>query len=220
MQRSFAVLGLALLVAVPAVAAERGFYAGLDAGQYAYDLDTNGASRQITDGLADLGLTTSNPSSDTSEDGFTYGVVIGYQLLPYLAFEAAWVDLGNAEYKYGATVSDGTTSADVRASATVDSAGPTLSALGILPFGKGWEAYARVGGYYGSNDTKLRVTVGSIEQSASDDSSSTSFVWGGGIGYTRQLYTVRLDYQLFTDVGDDGAEGDIDRIALVAIKRF
>lgn len=220
MQRSFAVVGLAMLVAVPAVAAERGFYAGLDAGQYAYDLDTNGAARQITDGLAGLGLTASNPRSDTSEDGFTYGVVIGYQLLPYLAFEAAYVDLGDAEYKYGATVSDGTTSADVSASATIDSAGPTLSALGILPFGKGWEAYGRVGGYYGSNDTELRVTVDGIERSASDDPSSTSFVWGGGIGYTRQLHTVRLDYQRFTDVGDDDAEGDVDRIALVAIKRF
>lgn len=220
MHRSFAVVGLAALAAVPAVAAERGFYAGLDAGQYQYDLDTSGVATEITDGLADLGLTTSNPRSDTSEDGFTYGVLIGYQLLPYLAFEAAYVDLGDAEYKYGATVSDGTTSADVGASATIDSAGPTLSALGILPFGKGWEAYGRVGGYYGSNDTKLRVTVDGIEQSASDDSSSTSFVWGGGIGYTRQFYTVRLDYQQFTDVGDDGAGADVDRIALVAIKRF
>ena len=220
MQRSLAVVALATLVAVPAHAAERGFYAGLDAGQYAYDLDTNGVARQITDGLAGMGLTTSNPRSDTSEDGFTYGVVIGYQLLPYLAIEAAYVDLGNAEYKYGATVSDGTTTADVRASATIDSAGPTLSALGILPFGKGWEVYGRIGGYYGSNDTKLRVTVDGTEQSASDDSSSTSFVWGGGIGYTREWYTVRLDYQQFTDVGDDGAAGDVGRIAVVAIRRF
>lgn len=220
MQRSLAIVAIATLFTVPAVAAERGFYAGLDAGQYAYDVDTNAITRQITDGLAGLGLTISNPGSDTSEDGFTYGVVIGYQLLPYLAIEAAYVDLGDAEYKYGATVSDGTTSADVRATATIDSAGPTLSALGILPFGKGWEAYARVGGYYGSNDTQLRVTLDGVEQSASDDSSSTSLVWGGGIGYTRQWYTVRLDYQQFTDVGEDGAQSDVDRIALVAIRRF
>ena len=220
MQRRFAVVGLAILFAVPAIAAERGFYAGLDAGQYAYDLDTNGVANQIADGLADLGLTASNPRSDTSEDGFTYGVVIGYQLLPYLAIEAAYVDLGDAEYKYGATVSDGTTSADVSARATIDSAGPTLSALGILPFGKGWEVYGRAGMYYGSNDANLRVTVDETELYASDDSSSTSFVWGGGIGYTQQWYTVRLDYQQFTDVGDDGATVDIDRIAVVAIRRF
>jgi opacity protein-like surface antigen len=220
MQRSFAVLGLATLFAVPAVAAERGFYAGLDAGQYSYDLDTSGVTRQITDGLEDLGLTISNPGSDASEDGFTYGVVIGYQLLPYLALEAAYVDLGDADYRYSATVSDGTTSADLRASATIDSAGPTLSALGILPFGKGWEVYGRVGGYYGSNDTELRVVVDGVEQSASDDASSTSLIWGGGIGYTREWYTVRLDYQRFTDVGDDGAESDVDRITVVAIRRF
>ena len=220
MQRSFAVVGLAMLVTVPAVAAERGFYAGLDAGQYSYDLDARGIEGQITDGLAGLGLTVSDPRSDTSEDGFTYGVVIGYQLLPYLAIEAAWVDLGDAGYRYGATVSDGTTSADLRANATIDSAGPTLSALGILPFGKGWEIYGRVGGYYGSNDTELRVAVDGVEQSASDDSSSSSLVWGGGIGYTREWSTVRLDYQRFTDVGDGGAESDVDRIAIVAIRRF
>ena len=220
MQRSFAAVALATLLAVPAVAAERGFYAGIDAGQYAYDLDTSGVASQITDGLAGLGLTINDPRSDTSEDGFTYGVVIGYQLLPYLAIEAAYVDLGDAEYKYGATVSDGTTSADVNARATIDSAGPTLSALGILPFGKGWEFYGRAGVYYGSNDTNLRVTVDGTGQSAGDDSSSTSLVWGGGIGYTREWNTVRLDYQQFTDVGDDGAESDVDRIAIVAIRRF
>ncbi len=222
MKRAFAVMGLATLVAGPAVAADRGFYAGADVGQFAYDLDTNGVASQITDGLAGLGLSTSGVRTDTSEDGFTYGLVLGYQWLPYLAIEAAYVDLGDAEYKFGATVSDGTTSADVRARATIDSAGPSLSALGMLPFGRGWEVYGRLGVHFGSNDANLRVDLDGSGQSASDDSSSTSFVWGGGLGYTQGKYTCRLDYQRFEDVGDQDVTGDVsvDRITIVALARF
>jgi OOP family OmpA-OmpF porin len=221
MRRILAVAGLALLVAAPANAADTGFYAGVDFGQYSHDLDANGLSGQVGSALADLGLTVSNASSDTSEDGFTYGVLVGYQFLPYLAVEAAYVDLGNAEFKSSATVSDGVTSADVSAQVTTESSGPALSALGILPFMKGWEAHVRAGVYFSSNDATARLTADGFGESASDSSNSTEFVWGAGIGYTRGNYTGRLDYQQYTDVGDGSTgEASIDRITFVAIVRF
>ena len=221
MRRIVAVTGMALLVAAPANAVDTGFYAGVDVGQYSHDLDANGLSRQIDGALGDLGLTVSNASSDSSEDGFTYGVLIGYQFLPYLAVEAAYVDLGDAEFKRNATVSDGVTSADMRAQATTESSGPALSALGILPFMKGWEVHARAGVYFGSNDATARLRVDGFEQSASESSNSTEFLWGAGIGYTRGNYTGRLDYQQYTDVGDGSTgEASIDRLSFVAIVRF
>jgi len=140
MKRLIALAGLAVLAAAPASAGDRGFYAGFDLGQYSHDLDANGISRQFDAALGGLGLTTSNFSSDTSEDGFTYGVLVGYQFLPYVAVEAAYVDLGDAEYKGRATVSDGVTSADMNAQYTTESSGPSLSVLGILPFMKTWAA--------------------------------------------------------------------------------
>jgi OOP family OmpA-OmpF porin len=216
-----ALAGLGLLVAASANAADTGFYAGLDFGQYSHDLDANGYGRQIDGALGDLGLTVSNASSDTSEDGFTYGVLVGYQFRPYLAVEAAYVDLGDAEFKRNATVSDGVTSADLRAAVTTESSGPSLSALGILPFMKGWEVHARAGVYFSSNDATARLAVDGLEETASDSSNSTEFVWGAGIGYTRGNYTTRLDYQQYTDVGDSSTgEANIDRITLVAIFRF
>jgi len=221
MKRILAVVGLAALAAAPAQAVDQGFYAGFDFGQYSYDLDTGGVAQQISDQLAGLGLATSNVRTDTSEDGFTYGVVVGYQVRPYLAVEAAYVDLGSAEYKFNATVSDGTTSSELRSQLTTDSSGPTLSALGILPFGKGWELYGRVGVYFASNEAALRLSADGIEESVSDDSSSQELLWGGGLGYTRGKYSVRLDYQQFTDVGDDSTgEASIDRLAVGAIFRF
>jgi hypothetical protein len=131
------------------------------------------------------------------------------------------VDLGDAEYKRNGTVSDGVTSGDLRSQLTTESSGPSLSALGILPFMKGWEAHARAGVYFSSNDATARLTIDGVEDSASDSSNSTEFVWGAGIGYTRGNYTGRLDYQQYTDVGDSSTgEANIDRLTFVAIVRF
>lgn len=221
MRHIVAVAGLGLLVATSASAADTGFYAGLDFGQYSHDLDSNGFGRQVDGALGDLGLTVSSSASDSSEDGFTYGVLVGYQFLPYLAVEAAYVDLGDAEVKTNATVSDGFTSADLRAKATTGSSGPSLSALGILPFMKNWEVHARAGVYFSNNDATARLAIDGLEETANDSSNSTEFVWGAGIGYTRGDYTTRLDYQQYTDVGDSSTgEASIDRLTLVAIFRF
>lgn len=221
MRRIVAVAGLGLLVATSANAADTGFYVGVDVGQYSHDLDANGFGSQVDGALGDLGLTVSSASSDSSEDGFTYGVLVGYQFLPYLAVEAAYVDLGDAEVKSNATVSDGVTSADLRAKATTGSSGPSLSALGILPFMKSWEVHARAGVYFSNNDATSRLAIDELELTGSDSSNSTEFMWGAGIGYTRGNYTTRLDYQQYTDVGDSSTgEASIDRLTLVAIFRF
>ena len=221
MNRIVALAGLALLVTAPANAADKGFYAGLDLGQSSHDLDASGLSSELDSVLGDVGLTITSASTDTSEDGFTYGVLVGYQFLPYLAVEAAFVDLGDAEYKRSGSVTDGVTSGELSAQYTTESSGPSLSALGILPFMKGWEVYGRAGVYFSNNDVTARLAIDGLEDSSSDDSNSTEFLWGAGIGYTRGDYTVRLDYQQFVDVGDSSAgETTMDRLALVAIGRF
>jgi opacity protein-like surface antigen len=222
MKRTFALVGLAALVSTPAVAAERGFYFGLDAGQYTYDLDQRGIDRLVVGALEDIGLDVLDGRSETSEDGFTYGIILGYQILPYLAVEAAYVDLGEFEYKGNALVSDGVNTADLNAQLTGESSGATLSALGILPLVSGWEVYGRAGVYFGSNDADVQFTADGISESASDSSNSTEFLWGVGAGYTRGDWTVRLDFQQFTDVGDSDTTGDVNvnRIALGAVYRY
>lgn len=221
MRRIVAVAGMGLLVATSADAADTGFYAGVDLGQYSHDLDANGFGRQVEDALGELGLAVSGASTDSSEDGFTYGVLVGYQFLPYLAVEAAYVDLGDAETNYRATVSDGVMSADLRARATTESSGPSLSALAILPFMNSWEIHARAGVYFSNNDVTARLAIDGSEEPASDSSNSTEFMWGAGIGYTRGNYTTRLDYQQYTDVGDSSTgEASVDRLTLAAIFRF
>lgn len=223
MKCTIALLGLAALVSTPAVAAERGFYIGLDAGQYEYDLDQRDLDRTVEDSVGEVGLTVIDGSSDTSEDGFTYGIILGYQILPYLAVEAAYVDLGDAEYKASGTVSDGVTTGEMNAKLTAESSGPTVSVLGILPvFASGWEVYGRAGVYFASNDAAAQFSIDGVSEQVSDSSNSTEFLWGVGAGYTRGDWTLRLDFQQFTDVGDSDTSGDVNvnRIVLGAIYRY
>jgi OmpA-OmpF porin, OOP family len=223
MKRTIALLGLAALVSTPAIAAERGFYFGLDGGQYSYDLDQRGLDRTVEDSLSDVGLVVTDGNSETSEDGFTYGIIFGYQILRYLAVEAAYVDLGDAEYKSSGSVTDGVITAGMNAQLTAESSGPTVSVLGVLPvFASGWEVYGRAGVYFASNDVGARFSIDGVTEEDSDSSNSTEFLWGVGTGYTRGDWTVRLDFQQFTDVGDSDTDGDVNvnRIVLGAIYRY
>jgi len=222
MKSRLALLTLAALASSPALAAERGFYAGLDLGQASYDLDRRDIDSQIVDAFDSLGLAVLSGSSSTSEDGFTYGITLGYQILPYLAVEASYVDLDDAEYRGSATVTDGVATADFRTQVTTESSGPALSVLGILPLPRNWEVYARAGVYFSSTDVTARLSSGDVVFAASDSSNSEEFLWGAGVGYSRDQWTVRLDYQQYTDVGDEDVLGEVnvDRIAFSALYRF
>jgi len=215
-------LTLAALAASPSIAAERGFYAGFDLGQSRYDLDLRDIDGRVVDAFDSLGLSVLSGESSTSEDGFTYGITFGYQILPYLAVEASYVDLDDAEYRGSATVTDGVSAADFRTQVTTESSGPALSVLGILPLPRNWEVYARAGLYFSNTDVTAQLSSGDLVSSASDSSSSEEFLWGAGVGYSRDRWTVRLDYQQYTDVGDEDVLGEvnIDRIAFSALYRF
>ena len=218
MKRILALAVLAALTSTPAVAEDRGFYWGFDLGQYQHDLDQNALDSMLVDDLDSVGLTVLSGSSQTSEDGFTWGLTLGYQFFRYLAVEAAWVDLGSSEYKASVDATDGVDVYALDTKITADSAGATLSALGILPFAESWQVYGRAGMYFAGND--LEVTVDGA--SGEDSDNTQEFYWGVGGGYTAGQWTTRLEYQQYMDVGDDSTTGetDISRITLGAIYRF
>jgi len=231
MKRICAVLGLATLVATPAVAGDggtwghlwdgSGIYFGADLGQYTWDLDRNSLDGDVINSLGDVGLSVIDGGSDLSDDGFTWGLTLGYQLFPFLAFEAAYVDLGSAEYKAGATVTDGVNTGSFSTRMDVESQGAAVSGLAILPFARHWQVFGRAGAYFGNNDSTVQATLDGVEARQSGSNNSTSFLWGAGLGYTNANWTTRLEYQQYTDVGEDsGFSGvDIDRIVLAAVYR-
>jgi len=223
MKKILALAALAALSTTPAVAQDRGFYWGFDAGQYQYNLDQNDLDNALVDSLESEGFDVLSGRSETSEDGFTWGLTLGYQFFRYLAVEAAWVDLGSAEYKASVEVAGDGSIIPLDTKITTDSAGATLSALGILPFASNWQVYGRAGVYFASNDLELRVSSDGFGPPPAEDSDNTQeFYWGLGAGYTQAHWTLRLEWQQYMDVGDDSTTGetDIDRITLGAIYKF
>lgn len=227
MKSRIALAVLAAMASLPVHAQDRdiwqnsGFYWGADFGQTSTDLDRSGLDRGIENALVDGGLAVLDGRSETSEDAFTWGLTLGYQIIRYVAVELAYVDLGEAEYKSRLTVSDGVASSDLNTTVNVASSGAALSGVGTLPIGAGWEVLGRVGMYFGSNDLDVSVDTGGLGNSLDDSSSSQSLMWGAGLGYTARQWTVRLEYQQYTDVGDDDGFGeyDVDRITLGAVYR-
>lgn len=222
MKRILALAVLASLAAAPAMAADndRGFYWGFDLGQFQYNLDKRALDNVVIDGIVGSGLTILSGASDTSEDGFTWGLMGGYQFFKYLAVEAGYVDLGTAEYRANVSASDIGGTYAISERLEYDSRGFVVSALGILPF-DAWSLYGRLGYYLANNDATVTTIVDDSGVSFKDGDNSQDFYWGVGGGYTQGHWTLRLEYQQYMDVGDTPQfESDIDRITIGAIYKF
>lgn len=204
-----------------AALAEPGFYVGAELGQGSVDSDKRGLDNSLIAAFGDLGLAVVNATSEVSEDAFTYGLVIGYQILPYLAVEASYIDAGAFEYKARGTVTDGISAVDARLDLEGTAKGPTLSALAILPLGA-WSAYGRAGVFFADIDYEISASAAGESASLDDSSSSENFLWGVGFGYTNADWTTRLEYQQIQDLGDNDVAGKADgsRLILGAIYRF
>lgn len=217
-----AVATVALLGASASVAQDTGFYVGADVGQSSIDSNQRGLDSTVVAAFESFGVTVLDGSSEVSEDAFTWGLIVGYRVLPYLAFEASYGDLGSFEYKARGTLSNGVSVTDGRVHIEANGQGPTLSALGILPIRDLWSVYARAGVAFMDVDYDISVTVD--DQSASDSlsRSSENFLWGVGAGFTGGHWTTRVEYQQITDVGDNDVIGkaDVSRIVLGVIYRF
>ena len=97
---------------------------------------------------------------DDSDTGF--GLVGGYQLNDYFAFEFAYVDLGSVSYDLSARVSDGTNEADADVQLESSADGPVLSALGSLPIGERFSVFGRVGFSLMNAKGTARITINDV----------------------------------------------------------
>ncbi len=211
-----------LLVSMNSFGQERGFYVGADLGQGSVDSDRRGLDNSLVAAFNEFGVDVLDGTSEVSEDGFTWGLILGYQILPYLAVEAAYIDFGKFEYKARGTLTDGVSVTDGTFRLNASNKGPALSALGILPFGDGFSVFGRVGVAFSSIDYDVQLTVGDESASARPSGNSQNFLWGAGIGYTASQWTTRLEYQQVNDVGDNDVAGkaDVSRIVLGAVYHF
>lgn len=205
-----------------AQAADTPWYFGLTAGQADYDISGDDADAVVLDAFVTNGFTvlSGNSSLDTKDSAF--GALAGLRLLPYLAVEAAYVDLGEAKYAAAGLVTDGVSVVPASIALDAQSKGPTVSALGILPLTDQWELFARGGVFFAKTEQNANVLIGGFP--GSDRVSDNSVEGLAGIGGALNLgehFTIRAEFARYFDVGDDDTgEIDIDVLSAGFIYRL
>jgi OmpA-OmpF porin, OOP family len=210
-------------VAQTAAANEPGFYIGGYAGMTSKEVP-RAPFDEFKNGLHAFSFFTATEdrlSFDDSDIGF--GIVGGYRLNRYLAFEGGYVDLGKVVLQSRATGTfpedNGALDIDVES----ETSGFTVSALGTLPLSRDWELFARGGALFASN--KIRFTVDSRGEDflpplgphfSQSGAKSTTDVYAG-LGVSRrilEIYDARLEYQRVFKAGLDetGGTGDLDSL--------
>jgi opacity protein-like surface antigen len=206
--------GVALLVAVAcaasvaAHAAEGGFYVGAGGG---------GSNVSVTD------WNDNNDHNDCCgyyyQDGDgngAYSIHAGYRFMPYLAVEIGYVDSGKPQWHENG-VFIGELGDFFNLSVDLEKLEATqVSVLGILPFGRIWEAYLRGGAAFWSADANQTAvgTFSGVPFRRSINKNDTGFLFGVGIGATPlprwhfrlELQTYSIDKDLLGGYGDASVE--------------
>jgi OmpA-like transmembrane domain len=164
---------------------------------------------------------------DADDASNAYGLTVGYRILRYAAVELSYLELGSLERT---DVVAGGILPPLRQFTfehELETSGPAVSALGILPLGESFELYARAGVLFADMDLTTRLTSTSTPVIAMGDSSITfgsdSLLWGAGAQFNwGKHWTVRVDFQLFDSVGEDSGPGeaDIDLLTLGVLYRL
>lgn len=171
-----ALSGLLAMTSLPAIAdEERGLYLGGGIGEFNVDIEDVDEVDDVIEGY---------DSDDTA-----YRAFAGWRFSPFIAVEAAYINLGNPRD----TVAPGVT-------AEFETDGFAPYVVGTLPIGP-VELYARAGYYFYDAKVNVRSPLGnsSVEESGDD------FVYGGGVGFTvLERLNLRLEYEVLDleDVDD------------------
>jgi len=180
-----------LLAALPAVAAERGFFAGAGIGQMTTDVDD---------------VWGSNYNFDESDTGFK--IFGGYKFFEWLGVEGAYIDGGEPSVKK--SYPGESESLEIGVNTLV------ASAIFALPIGEKFELFIKPGWAYWDSQTTYRYNSTSGSFRLSDDDSGAAFFIGAGgsFNFTENL-GMRVEYEWFDvapewDSDSDEFVDDID----------
>lgn len=118
MKYTLPLIAAAVLVAGPAGAADKtGWYVGADLGASFFDISNGDVDKVVKTIASNIGngasgVTVTNYSRSITKTGFTGDAFVGYQLNPYVAFELAYMNLGDATAKYSGDYSYSTLGTD------------------------------------------------------------------------------------------------------------
>jgi len=190
------VLACALAGAAGGVSAQ--FYAGAQGGYASGGPDAGSISNQLVN---DLGFFTASTQVDKGDGAWR--VFGGYQILPWLAVEGAYVDVGKTKWSSVVTP-PGTIDVSLRTTAW------TLGVAARYEFVPKWYGYGRLSAAW--TETKPSVsTSGFAESAGTPKSTRTVPAYAAGVEYAfSPRFSGRLEYEGMSDVSSDELGGKFD----------
>ena len=189
-----------LLPAGVSAAAQSGTYVAVDVGQGSYDLTQGELDGTAQSALIGTGLSIVNLSSNLDKKGTGFGVAFGYRFSPYLAAEAAYLDLGKAKWNASGTVTDGINSSPMDIALSFKSSGPALSLLGSVPVGTQFSLDARAGAFFSKTKLSLTASAQGVSDTESDSDKHTGLLYGiGGTWSFTPVAAVRVGYTVYKE---------------------
>lgn len=191
LRRSLGVLGV-VLAAGPLAANAQGWYVGAGVGQ------TKAKDFEVCSLLFDPGSSCSDDDSDTGIKVFA-----GNQLNSNVAFELNYTDLGSATSKGSGTIFG------FPAAGTVEWEGKGfgVDVVGTAPISPQFGFIGRLGLFLWD----VELSASGLGGSFSDSDSGTAFTYGVGVAYQfGKSAGLRVEWQVYNDIGDDSTTGQSD----------
>ncbi len=210
--KSVAILLLGCGVAGTAAAEGTGIYAGVSAGRAHFHAN----AIDIDSALTAQGFTSSSTVDNrhTGMKGY-----LGYLFAPHFAFEVGYVNLGKLSVNTNISAAPSGYDTGLLQGEFKASAGVYADAIGIVPLGKGFSIFGRLGLY----DIRAKLTVIGPSGTFEDSATKANLHWGVGASYeiTRSL-SARVEFERFHNVGDADktSRGDIDLVSGGVVYRF
>jgi hypothetical protein len=185
-------------------ASEPGFYIGADAALVAPTVGkSDGANFGTPSGLVHV-----SPDTVRHDDqAFGWGALVGYRANPHFAAELTYVDFGSIDgaetFDLAGLFPDSTGADDFTIDFDLRAAGPMASVMGIVPFAARYEAFARVGMLWASQE--VRLAPGFSREDAAG-------LWAFGLGLQAELgrgWSGRLEYQRFEEMPGTDFSGEL-----------
>jgi opacity protein-like surface antigen len=169
---------------------------------------------------------TQNLVVGTDNTDMGYAAQFGYRFNRFIAAEFALAQYGELNSHARAQIDTGNGSGFIPAAIDLKFhiGGPKLSLIGILPFNEKFEFYGQVGVLFAASEREFVIKIdGDPNSFGSVKADSTELVLGAGAAFhVNQMYTVRLQYEKLSDVGDKQRNGteNVNTASIGLIVRF
>ena len=179
--------GMLALLATQAWGADdrTGFYLNGNLGQAQYDISQEDLDDIALFSFESAGLIVLEAESSFDDEGTPFSLVAGYRFNRYVAVEAGYLDLGEAQYRATGLVDPIGPVAPLDASLDLDvsAEGPILGLVAFAPIGEKFDLHARGGMFFADVTLDVRAAAGGASESDDFSASSEDFFLGAGAAY-------------------------------------